>query len=190
MRPKLVESMAIALELWLVVIVGRIVASCGLFQTVKSNADGQLTNPLNGNSEANTELIRSLSSTWALIAMLVVSAIIVGGISLTVMWFARQGYNWARMVTAGASLYVVVTTILDITVFGVEPTWVGVPLIIAGVAAGGALVALLRRDTEKWCADMALYRQQSKAFAAMPRGPIHPPTAPPPPAAVTKPQED
>ncbi|MFW0788641.1 hypothetical protein [Gordonia sp. CPCC 205333] len=165
-RPKIVESMAIALELWLVVIVGRAVASFAQYPAVKSMFADSAANPPEGASKETVDLMNAMSSTGVVIAAIVVSTVLVGGLSLLVMWFARQGHNWARMLLAGASMFVVIWTILNVVIFRVEPTWIAVPLIIAGVAAGGALVALVRRDAETWCAEMTLYRQQSKVFAA------------------------
>lgn len=166
-RPKLIDSIAIATELWVVVIVARTVAEFGQLSTLRAVVEEQISSAPKDTAPAVLDAWRGMSSTGFLIGMLVVATLVVGGITLTLMWFARQGHNWARLLLAGASLYVVVSTLWGLFIVGVTPSWVAIPLIVAGVAAGGAVVALMRRDAETWCADMALYRRQSKAFAAM-----------------------
>lgn len=174
--------MAIATELWLVVIVARVVAEIGQVSAVKAMFADQIANAPKDTPKETLDVWQTMSSTGFVVAMLIVGAVIVGTLTLLLMWFARKGYNIARLLLAGASMYVVVSMIWELLILGVQPRWVAVPLIVAGVAGGGALVALMRRDTETWCADMALFRRQSKVIAAMPAAPMWPPMPATPPA--------
>lgn len=173
-RPKLIESIAIATELWVLVIIARTVAEFGQLATLRGIVEDQISGAPKNTDPVVLDTWRAMSSTGFLIGMLIVGTLVAGGITLTLMWFARQGRNWARLLLAGAGLYVVVSTLWGLFVVGVTPSWVAIPLIVAGVAAGGAVVALMRRDAETWCADMALYRRQAKAYAAMSAFPAGP----------------
>lgn len=157
--------MAIATELWLVVIVARLVAEVGQYPAIKSMMDEEVAKAAKDRSSPRetVDLLRTLASPGVLITGLVIGALVVTAATVALLWFARQGHNWARLLLAGASLYVVVSAVLSVVFFGIDPSWVAVPLIVAAVAAGGAIAGLMRRDTEAWCADMTLYRRQAAA---------------------------
>lgn len=158
-RPKRIESMAIAVELWLIVLVARMVAEFGSYPAVKAMMADQVA----ARKDLPADTAKLVMSPAVLITSMVVGAVVITAVALAVMWFAREGYNWARLLLAGASLYVVISTIWGVAVVGASPSWIAVPLIVAGVAALGAIFALLRRDTESWCADMALFRSRRRA---------------------------
>lgn len=152
-KPTLASSLAIATELWVVVTVAQIVAVCGQFTQVGDQID-QVRADM-------AEQGQSISS-GALIAIVIVTAIVmIGGVCGTLTWLARSGRNWARLGLGFLSFYIVVQAVYAFFVDGSDH-WTMVPTVIGGVAALGAGVLLVHRDSDKYCKDMAQWRAEQK----------------------------
>jgi hypothetical protein len=79
-------------------------------------------------------------------------------LSLLVVWMARTGHNWARMVLIFFSAFIVVQTVLGL--FGDSASsWTTIPAVLSGVAALGAAWLLMQRDVEAHCRAMAAFRK-------------------------------
>ena len=170
-KPTLVNSMAIATELWLVVVLCQIVASIGEYSTVTES----FRDSVRETKGATPEQVDLFTSGGFLVGVFVVATAIIAAVSLIVVWLARTGHNWARLVLAFFSAFLVVQAILAL--FGDSGTsWVMIPSVIGGVAALGAAYLLLQRETETYCRAMATYR---KSGGTPPTG--WPPNGGPPP---------
>ncbi|GGB21514.1 hypothetical protein GCM10011489_07100 [Gordonia jinhuaensis] len=153
MRPPLVQHVAMATELWLVVILMQIVAYVGEYSRGRDIMRDAANSP---------EAADLVNSTAFLVTMWVVVGVIMAGISLTVVWFTRQGYNWARMVLIFFSAYVVVGAV-SVWFTSDRTSWTMVPTEIGGVAALGALFLLGQRDSSGYFADMSVWRTRRRA---------------------------
>ena len=149
-KPALPNATAIATELWILVIVAQCVVFGSQYtqffdtadEVAKDNPDAQLPDGV----------------VWAVI--------VVTGIGLAVAfaaltWLTRIGFNWARLVLGFFSFYLVVQMVSAFFTDGSD-TWVMVPHVIGGVAALGAGVLLMHRDSDKYCKDTARWRKQKK----------------------------
>ncbi|AFR47561.1 hypothetical protein [Gordonia sp. KTR9] len=165
-RPKIPDSVSIAVELWVVVIVGQIVAlfaQTGTF--VDMIRDQVRAAPQEG---VPPEQVDFMTSSGFVIGVLVVTSLFLTAITALVVWFTRKGYNWARVVLSAMGVYVVVSLLFSL--FGdTSPVWAMIPQVISGVAALGATVLLMRGDSETYCRAMAQARKPQ---------PVHPPTPP------------
>ncbi|AFA72114.1 putative membrane protein [Gordonia polyisoprenivorans VH2] len=183
-KPKLVESIVIASELWLVVIVAHVVtviATFGATRDMYHQVAKQSYTP--GSAEYDM-----ITSGGVIVGLVVVTTIIEIGVALALLVLTRKGYNWARFILGAISLYLVISTFF--TLFGdVAPRWAMIPNVIGGVAALGAVVLLLRRESDTYCKKMAQYRRAPRMVGA-PYPPVpgfgppaYPPTPgyPPPP---------
>lgn len=153
-KPKLVESIVIASELWLVVIVAHVVtviATFGATRDMYHQVAKQSYTP--GSAEYDM-----ITSGGVIVGVVVVTTIIEIGVAVALLILTRKGYNWARFILGAISLYLVISTFF--TLFGdVAPRWAMIPNVIGGVAALGAVVLLLRRESDTYCKKMAQYRR-------------------------------
>lgn len=155
-RPAIPDSISIAVELWVVVVVGQIVALFAQTGTFVDMVREQVrANPQQGVSE---DQLQFMTSSGFVIGVLVAMSVFLTAITALVVWFTRKGYNWARIVLGAMGVYIVVSLVFAL--FGdTEPAWAMVPLVISGVAALGATVLLMRGDSEKYCRRMAEERK-------------------------------
>lgn len=159
-RPVLTSSIAIATELWLVVIAAMAVAQLGSYPMVRDAMDKRLADLPKDASEATRRSAEMMTNPGLLVASLVVAVLVGAAIALTVMYFARAGYTWARLILSGLSAYVLVGGVMA---FAGERVWTQAPQIIAGGCAAAALLLLMRRDADTYCRDMAQFRADAKA---------------------------
>ena len=160
-KPKLVESIVIASELWLVVIVAHVVtviATFGATRDMYHQVAKQSYTP--GSAEYDM-----ITSGGVIVGVVVVTTIIEIGVAVALLILTRKGYNWARFILGAISLYLVISTFF--TLFGdVAPRWAMIPNVIGGVAALGAVVLLLRRESDTYCKKMAQYRRAPRMVGA------------------------
>ncbi|MDY6809005.1 MAG: hypothetical protein SW127_08295 [Actinomycetota bacterium] len=164
-RPRRPDAVAIATELWVVVILGQLVAFIGQYPSLREAWDRQVnTLP----ADTPREELDLLNSSATLIAVLALVGLALTVVSAVLVLLTRNGYNWARIVIAAGGVFLAVNLVFMI--FGeVDPVWVMVPMVLSGVAAIGASVLLLRRESEQYCRDMSEHR----------RRPAPPPPGPP-----------
>lgn len=170
-RPALADSVRIATELWIVVILAQLVGYFAQYPMMRDTWDRQVRD-----LPANTprEQLDMLSSGWLLTTVLVVVAVVLTALSATVVFFTRRGYNWARLVLGALGVYVFVNLLF--AVFGdVSPRWAMIPIVLGGVAAVGATVLLMRRDADTYCREMAEYRKTAKSGRSAYPAPAYPP---------------
>lgn len=167
-RPARPDSVAIAAELWVVVILGQIIAFIGQYPTLRETWDRQVnTLP----ADTPREELDVLNSSATLIVVLALFGLALTVVSAGLVWLTRNGYNWARIIIAAAGVFLTVNLVF--MMFGdIDPVWVMVPMVLSGVAAIGASVLLLRRESEQYCRDMSEHR----------RRPTPPPMPPGPPS--------
>lgn len=165
-QPKIPDSVSIAVELWVVVIVGQIVALFAQTGTFVDMIGDQVRSaPQEG---IPPEQVDFMTSSGFVVGVLVVTSLFLTAITALVVWFTRKGYNWARVVLSAMGVYVVVSLLFSL--FGdTSPAWAMIPQVISGVAALGATVLLMRGDSEKYCRAMAQARRPQ---------PVHPPMPP------------
>lgn len=155
-RPTIPDSISIAVELWVVVVVGQIVALFAQTGTFVDMVRDQIrANPQEG---VSADQLQFMTSSGFVVGVLVAMSVFLTAITALVVWFTRKGYNWARIVLGAMGVYIVVNLVFSL--FGdLEPAWAMVPLVISGVAALGATVLLMRGDSEKYCRRMAEERK-------------------------------
>ncbi|MBE7162034.1 MAG: hypothetical protein INR72_12380 [Williamsia herbipolensis] len=154
-KPTLPSQLAIATELWLVVVLGQAVAYASQYPTA---SDSVREAARNASSGASAEEIRTLTSTGTVVGVYVAVGVLLSVLSLLVVWLARTGHNWARMVLIFFSAFIVVQTVLGL--FGDSAaSWTTIPAVLSGVAALGAAWLLMQRDVETFCRAMAAFRK-------------------------------
>ncbi|HEY9313045.1 hypothetical protein [Williamsia sp.] len=149
-KPAIPNAMAIATELWILVIVAQCVVFGSQYKqffdaaddVAKDNPDAQLPDGV----------------IWTVI---VVTGVGLAAVFAALTWVARIGFNWARLVLGFFSFFLVVQAVMAFFADGSD-TWVMVPHVIGGVAALGAGVLLMHRDSDKYCKDMARWRKEKK----------------------------
>lgn len=176
-RPKLVESVSIAVELWVVVIVGQIIAFVGQYPMIRDYfADAVADLP----KDTPQDQIDLLSASSTIIGVMVVVGVGITAVCIGVVLLTRSGYNAARIALGGISMYVAVSMVLAF--FGdMASGWVMIPTVISGVAALGAAVMMMRGETYTYCREMARYRRDRKNPDQRNVPPIQPPVAGYPP---------
>lgn len=155
-RPTIADSVSIATELWIVVILGRLVTHIGQGPTALRAWPGQVRDSLP--KDAPKDQVEALSSTTGFVISYTAVGLILLAVSVVMVLLVRRGYGWARIVVGAAGVYIAINTVLSYFA-GVEPTWVMIPLILSAVAALGASVLLLRPDSDRYCRDMAEFRR-------------------------------
>ncbi|GAB33135.1 hypothetical protein [Gordonia otitidis] len=172
-RPKLPDSVAIACELWIVVVIARTITAILQYPALRKVMEENVANLPADTPRSETDMF---TSTGFIVTVIVITAVVMSAISLTFVWFARKGYNWARVLLGAMGAFVLIDMVSSL-IAGVEPWWVGIPLIISGIAALGATVLLLRRESDAYCRAMAEYRRQPR-FQPQPMYPVQ--SYPPP----------
>ncbi len=173
-RPKLPDSVAIACELWIAVVIARIVTAVAQYPTLRDTMDKRASDLPADTPRAEVDL---MTSAGFLIAVTVITAVVLSAISLTFVWFVRKGYNWARVLLGAMGVFVLIDMAFSL-IAGVDPWWIGIPLIIGGIAALGATILLLRRESYAYCRAMADYRRPQSSPLAYPMPPGYPPQYP------------
>lgn len=153
-KPTLPSPLAIATELWLVVVIGQAVAYAGQYPAA-SDAVRQVAR--DRSTGATAEEVRMLTSTGTVVGIYVAAGVVLALISLLVVWLARSGRNWARLVLVFFSAYIVVQTVRGLFA-DTASSWTTIPAVLSGVAALGAAWLLMQRDSEAYCRAMAAFR--------------------------------
>ncbi|WP_246007628.1 hypothetical protein [Gordonia oryzae] len=165
-KPKLVESIVIASELWLAVIVAHVVTVIATFGATR-DMYRQVAKQSYSPGSAEYDMI---TSGGLIVGIVVVTTIIEVGVAVALLILTRRGFNWARFILGAISLYLAISTFF--TLFGdIAPRWAMIPNVIGGVAALGAVVLLLRRESDTYCKNMAQYRSAPRMI-----GTPYPPT--------------
>ncbi|WP_431816691.1 hypothetical protein [Gordonia jacobaea] len=173
-RPKLPDSVAIACELWIVVVIARIVTAVAQYPTLRDMMNQRASDLPADTPRAEVDL---MTSSGFLIAITVITAVVLSAISLTFVWFVRKGYNWARVLLGAMGVFVLIDMAFSL-IGGVDPWWTGIPLTIGGIAALGATILLLRRESDAYCRAMADYRRPRTTPPGYPAPPAYPPQYP------------
>ena len=196
-RPARPDSVSIASELWLVVVIGQIVAFFAQYQGIADSIREQVHA---GSEGVPANQVTFMTSTPFIVTVLVGVAVVLSVIPLVFVWLARRGYNWARVVVAAMGVYVTVDMIWAFFV-GRDPVWAMVPTVLSGVAGLGATILLMRRESDTYCRAMAEFRKP-RPVTPPPLYPPHgwgqpgpgvaPPQVPPtsPPYGETRPTPD
>lgn len=137
--------MAIATELWLVVIAMECVVSIGMYASVRDSY-----------TSGASDKAQQVSGPMFLAAYVIGNAAI-AAVSLLIWWFARDGRKVARMLLSFGAVYVVVQTVMAF-VSQPDPRWVMIPTVLAGVAALGVAAMIVNRDSERFCKEMDQFR--------------------------------
>ncbi|MGU3291928.1 hypothetical protein [Williamsia sp. M5A3_1d] len=170
-KPTLAAPMAIGTELWLVVIAGQAIAYGGQYSAASDSVRRAVR-------EASTDQPDLVASTGLIVGAFVGVGVVVTAVSLLLVWLARSGHNWARLVLSFLSGFLVVQAVFAL--FGdAGPAWTTIPAVISGVAALGAGYLLLQKDSEKFCRDMAVYRRGGATPTPFPPGSYPPAPYPP-----------
>ena len=162
-KPKLADSLVIATELWIGVIVAHIVTTFALFGQQRKMIQDVVAGQVGRDSQEFT----TFSSTGFIVSTMVVGLVIQIGVAVALLILTRKGYNWSRFLLSAVSMYIVIATVFSL--FGeVSPRWAMIPNVIGGVAALGAAVLLMRRESDAYCRKMAEYRRSGSRPVAPP----------------------
>jgi hypothetical protein len=151
--------MAIATELWVLVILAQCVIFGGQYQVAFDAADEVSKDMPDGDLPDG--------AIWAVYAIVGLTLAAAFGV---LTWLARSGRNWARLVLGFVSFYLVVQTV---SAFFIDEAdhWTMVPTVIGGVAALGAGVLLMHRDSDTYCKDMGSWRKTHQQLVPPSYGP-------------------
>ncbi|MBD0861874.1 hypothetical protein IA539_11705 [Gordonia sp. zg691] len=156
-KPKIPDSVSIAVELWVAVVVGQIVALFAQTGTFVDTVRDQVRSaPPEG---VTSDQLEFMTSSGFVVGVLVAMSVFLTAITALIVWFTRKGYNWARIVLSAMGVYVAVSLLFSLFAGNTSPAWAMVPLVISGVAALGATVLLMRGDSETYCRTMAAARK-------------------------------
>ncbi|GED98992.1 hypothetical protein [Gordonia crocea] len=164
-RPALPSPIAIATELWLVVIVAMTVVQVGSYGLVKDAMDKRLAELPKDANESTREFAEMLTNPALIVTSLIMSVVVGAAIALTALYFVRAGYTWARVLLCGLSAWVLLGAAFA---FAGSRTWTQVPEIIAAGCAGGALILLMRRESDTYCREMTQFRAAAHRPAGWP----------------------
>ncbi|MGV9479907.1 hypothetical protein [Gordonia aichiensis] len=163
-RPKLADSVAIACELWIVVVIARTVTAIAQYPTLRKAMEQRVADLPADTPRSEVDM---LTSTGFLVTATAITAVVLAAITLTFVFFVRKGYNWARILLGAMGVFVLIDMVFSL-IAGVDPWWVGIPLIVGGIAALGATILLLRRESDAYCRAMAEYRRPRPAAQPWP----------------------
>lgn len=167
-KPALASPMAIATELWALIILAQCVVFGGQYQVAFDAAD-----------EVSRDMPEGDLPDGAIWAVYVIVGLTLAAVFGVLAWLARSGRNWARLLLGFVSFYLVVQTV---SAFFIEDAdhWTMIPTVIGGVAALGAGVLLMHRDSDKYCKDMAAWRKSQSGKDGQPPWSPGPPSQYPP----------
>lgn len=167
-KPALASPMAIATELWVLIILAQCVVFGGQYQVAFDAAD-----------EVSRDMPEGELPDGAIWVVYVIVGLTLAAVFGVLAWLARSGRNWARLVLGFVSFYLVVQTV---SAFFIEEAdhWTMIPTVIGGVAALGAGVLLMHRDSDKYCKDMAAWRKSQSHKGGQAPWPQGPPSGYPP----------
>ena len=160
------DSVRLAVELWFAVIVTQLIAAVAQYPVVLD----QTRTVLDDMAEKQGQAAPVSPTAMAVLSMVLV-CVVLTAIALTFMKFFWGGRNWARQGLGVFSAFLAVELVFSVVyMFGdnepgdgvTAPAWATVFGIIGGVAAIGALVALMNRDTTIYCRDMAVWRERNR----------------------------
>lgn len=166
------DSVKLAVELWFAVIVLEIIAAIAQYPVIYDQAQKAIDEVAKDGQEMPA------SATSLAVLGLVIACVVLSAIALTFMKFFWDGRNWARQGLGVFSAFLAVQLVFSVLIMfaGTEsdtavsaPAWASVFGILGGVAAIGALVALMNRDTGAYCRDMALWRNRDRWNGGMRR---------------------
>lgn len=166
--PERPESIRLAIQLWAAVIVCQAIAAISLYPVMHREARPFAEDYLE-QSGASGDV--GSAQTLMAVGATVVQIVVLGGLSVLVMVFAFRGRSWARLLLGWMSAFLAVLLVFDIIglLVGVDddsmlsvPDWGMVPRILGGVAAMGALAALMNKDSARYCRETAEFRSRTK----------------------------
>ncbi|SIR67981.1 hypothetical protein SAMN05445060_0412 [Williamsia sterculiae] len=183
-RPDRPTGLAIAFELWVVVVVAQWVAFVAQLPDLRATSR-EVAQRVNDDTAATARDGAAqvhISDTVLLVAMIIVG-LVTTAVVLGAAWLGRSGYNWARLVSIFFAVYVLVDTVFRFF-SDARTSWAMIPIVIGGVAALGALYTAALRDSDAYCRAMSGYRKQQKSGWApssqWPPSPNWPSQQPPP----------
>ncbi|MFT4086807.1 MAG: hypothetical protein QM658_06560 [Gordonia sp. (in: high G+C Gram-positive bacteria)] len=166
--PERPVSIVTALQLWVGVIVCQLVWLGGSYPGLREevlpmvrDAAKQPNGPKNPEAFAT-----AMTIVWQVIGGLFLTAI-----TALVMFFVFRGAPWARLVLGWMSAFLVVMLFFDLLgqFFGVDELtgemtsgWPMIFRILGGVAALGAMIALMNADSVRYCREMSDYRLRKR----------------------------
>ncbi|WP_143965760.1 hypothetical protein [Gordonia zhaorongruii] len=159
------DSVRLALELWCAVIVAELIAFIAQYGVLRDR-----TQEILDSMEEKGEPISVSATSMAVLSMIIMAVILIV-ITVVVMKFTWDGRNWARQVLGVFSAFLSVQLVFGIVALFADtdsagaveiPAWAMIFEILGGVAAVGALIALMHRDTSVYCRDKALWRSRNR----------------------------
>ncbi|MET9202457.1 hypothetical protein [Gordonia sp. NPDC003585] len=175
-RPKLPDSIKIASELWIVVVLGQIVAFFAQYSALAKSIRDSVHE---GSAGVPADQLEFMTSTGFIVALLIGVAVVLSVLPLVFVFFTRRGHGWARVIASAMGVYVTVDLLLAFF-SDRDPVWSMVPTVISGVAAIGATILLMRPESDKYCRAMAEFRKPRPVL-----GPPSPYPYPYPPAGYS-----
>ncbi|MEJ9077378.1 hypothetical protein WKY82_03045 [Gordonia malaquae] len=163
--PNRPESVRLAVELWAVVIVAMAIVMIARYPIAFEVSEDYLDDMKKAGEDV------PFSATALAVVVTVLSIAVITAITALVLKFTWDGRNWARQTLGVFSAFLAVQLVfgvisLFITTDGNDgatvPAWATIFVIIGGVAAIGALVALMHRDTTVFCRDVAAWRSGNR----------------------------
>ncbi|WP_420041003.1 hypothetical protein [Gordonia sp. MP11Mi] len=160
------DSVKLAVELWCAVIVVQLIVAIAQYPVVLD----QSRKILDDMAEREGQEVPVSATAMTAVSMVLV-CVFLTAIALLFMRFFWNGRNWARQGLGVLSAFLAVQLVFSVLYMftdhdsgdGVSaPAWATVFGIIGGVAAIGALVALMNRDTTIYCRDMAQWRDRKR----------------------------
>jgi FtsH-binding integral membrane protein len=155
----------LAVELWAVVIVAMVIVMIARYPIAFELSEDYL----NDMKKAGEDV--PISATAFAIAAIALSIFVVVAVACVVLKFTWDGRNWARQTLGVFSAFLSVQLVFGVISLFITtdsndgatvPAWAMIFVIISGVAAIGALVALMHRDTTVFCRDVAAWRSGNR----------------------------
>ncbi|AUH67060.1 MULTISPECIES: hypothetical protein [Gordonia] len=170
--PRRPETIRLAVQLWVAVIVFQIVAVASRFNVLKASYEKQARELSDRMNEPS--LTENMGVT--VLVGIVVIVVLLTAVAALLMWFTYSGRTWARLLLGWVSAFLTVELVFAVIGLFVDtqggsdlpeaPAWGMVPTILGGVCAVGALAALMHRDSAAFCREVAAYRSRNRQNGA------------------------
>lgn len=167
-RPKRPDSVRLAVQLWIGVIVMQVIAIVAQWNVLRADFDEQMKDV--GEKLDDPALTQNLDATFVVGVVLLILILI--AVAAVLMWFTYVGYTWARLILGWASAFVTVNLVFSVAALFMDtsgdsslpdpPAWAMAPTILGGVCAVGALAALMHRDSATFCREAAAFRSSKR----------------------------
>ncbi|QRY61769.1 hypothetical protein JVX90_15345 [Gordonia sp. PDNC005] len=163
--PKRPDSVRLAVELWAVVIVAELITFVAQYSVLRETMQKSIDEMIKDGQEVPA------SASAVTIGAMVILSVILLAVAGVVLKFTWDGRNWARQVLGVFSAFLSVQLVFGVISLFITsdsndgatvPAWAMIFEIIGGVAAIGALVALMHRDTTVFCRDTAAWRSGNR----------------------------